>query len=207
MPSSAIAAKTRERLLDVARQLFASNGVERTTMNDIAAASDKGRRTIYTYFKNKKEIYDAVVEREAESIVARFRDIVESDMPARDKLLRYLEVRFDIVDETIRSSSSVSSWLLSFLSLDHVRLERIRVLAVEKERHLFNRLIAEGIASGDFDEVRASSLPAVYQMVFKGVDFTHAHDNFAELGLTPEAIRRDVIALMCSHVSPLPPAQ
>ncbi|MDE6467203.1 MAG: TetR/AcrR family transcriptional regulator, partial [Duncaniella sp.] len=59
---TSIAAKTRERLLDVARQLFVSNGVERTTMNDIATASDKGRRTIYTYFKNKKEIYDAVVE-------------------------------------------------------------------------------------------------------------------------------------------------
>uniref|UniRef100_UPI002674FA63 TetR/AcrR family transcriptional regulator n=2 Tax=Duncaniella TaxID=2518495 RepID=UPI002674FA63 len=70
---TAIASKTRERLLDVARQLFASNGVERTTMNDIATASDKGRRTIYTYFKNKKEIYDAVIEREADAIVKRFR--------------------------------------------------------------------------------------------------------------------------------------
>ena len=47
--------KTRDRLIEVARQLFVYKGVENTTMNDIAAASDKGRRTIYTYFKNKKE--------------------------------------------------------------------------------------------------------------------------------------------------------
>ena len=68
-----MASKTRERLLDVARQLFASNGVEKTTMNDIATASDKGRRTIYTYFKNKKEIYEAVIERESEAIVQKLR--------------------------------------------------------------------------------------------------------------------------------------
>lgn len=77
---TAIATKTRERLLDVARQLFASNGLERTTMNDIATASDKGRRTIYTYFKNKMEIYEAVIEREAEAIVRRLREVAVSDI-------------------------------------------------------------------------------------------------------------------------------
>ena len=40
--------KTREMLVDVARQLFAKSGLENTTMNDIAVASRKGRRTLYT---------------------------------------------------------------------------------------------------------------------------------------------------------------
>ncbi len=60
--------KTREKLIDVARQLFVHKGIENTTMNDIAAASDKGRRTIYTYFKNKREIYNAVIERQSEQL-------------------------------------------------------------------------------------------------------------------------------------------
>lgn len=44
-----MAIKTREKLIEVARQLFARKGIENTTMNDIANASEKGRRTIYTY--------------------------------------------------------------------------------------------------------------------------------------------------------------
>ena len=56
--------KTRDMLVDVARQLFARMGVDNTTMNDIAQASRKGRRTLYTYFKSKNEIYLAVVESE-----------------------------------------------------------------------------------------------------------------------------------------------
>lgn len=60
--------KTRAKLVDVARQLFAKKGVEDTTMNDIAQASKKGRRTLYTYFKSKEQIYMAVVESELEML-------------------------------------------------------------------------------------------------------------------------------------------
>lgn len=61
--SSAIS-KTRKDLIDVARMLFAKNGVESTTMNDIAKASQRGRRTLYTYFSSKNDIYKAVIESE-----------------------------------------------------------------------------------------------------------------------------------------------
>lgn len=39
-----MASKTREKLIEVARQLFAHKGIENTTMSDIATASEKGRR-------------------------------------------------------------------------------------------------------------------------------------------------------------------
>jgi len=45
--------KTRQKLVDVARQLFAKNGIANTTMNDIAKSSGKGRRTLYTYLRVK----------------------------------------------------------------------------------------------------------------------------------------------------------
>ena len=60
--------KTRQKLVDVARQLFAKNGLENTTMNDIAQSSGKGRRTLYTYFKSKEDIYYAVIESELERL-------------------------------------------------------------------------------------------------------------------------------------------
>lgn len=77
-----MASKTREKLIEVARQLFAHKGVAHTTMNDIAAASAKGRRTIYTYFRNKKEIYNAVLEEESDRMVDALREVVDSGAPA-----------------------------------------------------------------------------------------------------------------------------
>lgn len=46
--------KTRQNLVDVARQLFAKNGIANTTMNDIAKASGKGRRTLIPILKARK---------------------------------------------------------------------------------------------------------------------------------------------------------
>ena len=57
---------TRSELIEVARQLFATQGFDNTTMNEIAAKSGKGRRTLYTYFKSKSEVFMAVVETETD---------------------------------------------------------------------------------------------------------------------------------------------
>lgn len=67
--------KTRQKLVDVARQLFAKNGMENTTMNDIALASGKGRRTLYTYFKSKEDIYYAVIEGELERLSDKLDEV------------------------------------------------------------------------------------------------------------------------------------
>ena len=83
--------KTRHILVDVARQLFAKNGVERTTMNDIAVASGKGRRTLYTYFNSKEEIYAAVIESELERLSAESVPLGELKDLAEDRMLLFDE--------------------------------------------------------------------------------------------------------------------
>ena len=79
--------KTRAKLVDVARQLFAKNGVDDTTMNDIAVASKKGRRTLYTYFKSKEDIYMAVVESELEMLSGAMEKVAERQRSAVSKML------------------------------------------------------------------------------------------------------------------------
>ena len=85
--------KTREKFIEVARQLFARKGVENTTMNDIASASDKGRRTIYTYFKSKREIFNAVIDNESEHLLHRLRLILAKPVSPEEKLKEYVECR------------------------------------------------------------------------------------------------------------------
>jgi hypothetical protein len=46
--------ENKTELVDVARQLFAKKGLENTTMNDIAVASGKGRRTLIHLFQPQR---------------------------------------------------------------------------------------------------------------------------------------------------------
>ena len=105
--------KTKAKLVDVARQLFAKMGVENTTMNDIALASKKGRRTLYTYFKSKDEIYLAVVESELDILSDMMKRVAEKNISPDEKLLEMIYTRLDAVKEvvyrngTLRAISSV----------------------------------------------------------------------------------------------------
>lgn len=47
---------TRERLIDAAARLFLERGVERTTMDDIAAAAGTSRTSVFNYFGYKEAI-------------------------------------------------------------------------------------------------------------------------------------------------------
>ena len=93
--------KTKAKLVDVARQLFAKMGVENTTMNDIALASKKGRRTLYTYFKSKDEIYLAVVESELDILSDMMKRVAEKNISPDEKLLEMIYTRLDAVKEVV----------------------------------------------------------------------------------------------------------
>jgi AcrR family transcriptional regulator len=58
----------RERLVAAACQLFYEQGVERTTLADIAAAADVLLGNVYYYFKTKDEMVKAAVDAQVKDI-------------------------------------------------------------------------------------------------------------------------------------------
>ncbi len=168
--------KTREKLIEAARQLFAHKGIENTTMNDIATASEKGRRTIYTYFKDKREIYNAVIEQESERVVSRLKEVLTMDLTPLGKLEKFLVLRFSMIDDTLVRQDSFRS----FFSRDMKRVDRIRKLATSKEIELLRKIVDEGVAAGEFIAEQASRIVAVVQMILQGIDLSYLRDNATE---------------------------
>ncbi|MDF1561250.1 MAG: helix-turn-helix domain containing protein [Bacteroidales bacterium] len=84
---------TRNMIIDVAARLFATKGLRRTTMESIALEAGRGRRTVYMYFGNKAEIYEAVVQMEISRITDPLREIVRSDCDFETMLRRYAAER------------------------------------------------------------------------------------------------------------------
>ena len=138
--------KTREKLVDVARQLFAKMGVENTTMNDIAMASQKGRRTLYTYFKSKEEIYLAVVESELDILSDTMRRVVEKDVPADEKLMEMIYTHLDTVKEVVYRNGTLRADFFR----DTWRVEKVRKRFDAKQVLLFREVLREGQKEGLF---------------------------------------------------------
>ena len=138
--------KTKAKLVDVARQLFAKMGVENTTMNDIALASKKGRRTLYTYFKSKDEIYLAVVESELDILSDMMKRVAEKNISPDEKLLEMIYTRLDAVKEVVYRNGTLRAYFFR----DIWRVEKVRKKFDAKEVQLFKAVLLEGQAKGVF---------------------------------------------------------
>jgi AcrR family transcriptional regulator len=62
-----------DKILDAAAGLFARHRFHEARMEDVAAAAEVGKGTLYRYFKDKEELYLALLERAAEGISGRLR--------------------------------------------------------------------------------------------------------------------------------------
>src|SRR6478609_9788806 len=57
------AEETRGRILDAAEQVFHEKGVAHASLEDVAAAAQVTRGAIYWHFKDKAELFDAMMQR------------------------------------------------------------------------------------------------------------------------------------------------
>ncbi len=138
--------KTKAKLVDVARQLFAKMGVENTTMNDIALASKKGRRTLYTYFKSKEDIYMAVVESELDMLSDTMKRVAEKNISPDEKMIEMIYTRLDAVKEVVFRNGTLRA---NFFR-DIWRVEKVRKRFDAKEILLFKDVLREGVEKGVF---------------------------------------------------------
>lgn len=177
--------KTRDKLIDIARQLFAHKGIESTTMNDIAIAADKGRRTIYTYFKNKRDIYNAVIEAESEIVLKRLNDIADLPIPPDQKLMEFIFQRFEAMKDLVRRNGSLRAGFFR----DVRKVERARKSTTPKEVHILERILQEGVDSGVFRIKHVDKTSMVMLLCMQGLDVPYIRDNFKDFDIEQEKLK------------------
>ena len=177
--------KTREKLIEVARQLFAHKGVENTTMNDIASASEKGRRTIYTYFKSKRDIYNAVVKNESELIVERLSVIPSQDVSPEEKLMNFIFVRFEAIKELVTRNGSLRAGFFR----DVRKVERARRGTLSQECSVLMSILKEGVEKGAFSIKHIDKTARVMLLCLQGLDVPYVRDSFAEMDIEKNKLR------------------
>lgn len=164
-----MASRTRERLIDVARQLFVREGIDNVTMNDIATAADRGRRTIYTYFRTKGDIYQAVVETEAGKVINDIKEAISAQASPTDRLRALMEFRIDVPKNDHRG---YQVWFRSLFSNDAKRAESIRNLVNDRLYKMIEEIVKEGLHLGEFEPEQVFRLESVITLMVRGSDWT-----------------------------------
>lgn len=183
--------RTKAKLVEVARQLFAKMGLENTTMNDIALASKKGRRTLYTYFKSKEDVYMAVVESELELLSKTMKQVVEKNITPDRKIIEMIYTRLDAVKEVVYRNGTLRANFFRDIWL--VEKERKRFDA--KEIQLFRDVLKEGVEKGVFlvDDIDVTA--ELIHYCVKGIEVPYIRGQIG-VGLTKVELDKAVVNII-----------
>lgn len=168
--------KTRAKLVDVAQQLFAKKGVEATTMNDIAVASKKGRRTLYTYFKSKDQIYMAVVESELKMLSDTMDKVAKKPTVPDEKILELITTHLDIIKMAVYRNGTLRADFFR----DIWRVEAMRKYFDNNEIKLFREVLREGKEQGLFDIDNVEITADILHYCIKGIEVPYIRGQIGE---------------------------
>ena len=168
--------KTRAKLVDVARQLFAKKGVEATTMNDIAVASKKGRRTLYTYFKSKDQIYMTVVESELKMLSDTMDKVAKKTTVPDEKILELITTHLDIIKMAVYRNGTLRADFFR----DIWRVEAMRKYFDNNEIKLFREVLREGKEQGLFDIDNVEITADILHYCIKGIEVPYIRGQIGE---------------------------
>ena len=158
--------KTRNLLIDSARRVFARKGIERTTMNDIATASKKGRRTLYMYFKNKEEISSLVIENEMERLYEMLEAVEKKTLPADEKLITFVYMRLEAFKETVSRNGNLRA---NFFH-DNWHVAKVRKGYNLREIALIKNILSSGIEEGVFNIPDVETTALLIHYALKGLE-------------------------------------
>ncbi|MBQ1796548.1 MAG: TetR/AcrR family transcriptional regulator [Prevotella sp.] len=176
--------RTRQHFIDVARQLFAKNGVERTTMNDIAVASGKGRRTLYTYFCRKEDIYMAVIESELERLSDRLDEVASQRMAPQEKIIELIYTHLSLIRETVVRNGNLRAEFFRNIWM----VEKVRKRFDADEIAIFRRVYAEGKEQGEFDIENVEVVADITHYCIKGLEVPYIYGRLGR-GMTNSSSR------------------
>lgn len=180
----------RSEILAAAREVFSAKAFDAASISEIAARADCVEGTIYTYFRSKRELFDAVLEefydRLLEDIGPRFEAIGDTGERLAFLVARHLQIPVDdpgmgriIVREARMEPAYFGS--------------KLHVLNRRYSRFLL-RTLEDGIARG---ELRADlDLALARDMLFGGISHVIWSQMDRGRAFDPQAIARKLVRMM-----------
>jgi AcrR family transcriptional regulator len=83
----------QQEILKAAIRLYQKFGPNGFTMDDLATATGRSRTSLYYYYKNRDEIYQAVMAKIARDMAAEIREAVVAMETVRDKIYAFCDTK------------------------------------------------------------------------------------------------------------------
>jgi AcrR family transcriptional regulator len=158
----------KEKIITAAGKVFGLHGFKEARMEKVAEEAGMAKSSLYYYFLNKEELFEAVVEREAEflkgEIINATKDIIDPYM----RMKVYVISRMKAFSKSINLYAAVKTNYLDHLPF----IEKVRIKYDKEELKMVESILRDGVQNDRFKIVNIELATIAIVTAIKGLEYT-----------------------------------
>ncbi|MEP2102552.1 MAG: TetR family transcriptional regulator [Parasphingorhabdus sp.] len=137
----------RQKLIETAEVIIRERGAISFTITDLASEAGMSQSNVYRFFENKDALAEAMAGQWFAELITIIEDLVEADMPAKQKLYEFFARRLAIKRTRFEEDPDL---FRSYMELGDQHFEVIRGY-VDLTDHYMAIILAEAMEEGYFE--------------------------------------------------------
>jgi AcrR family transcriptional regulator len=152
----------QEQVIRAAQQLFRQYGLQKVTMDDVAKAVGKGRSSLYYYYKNKIEIFGAVMDLEISEILKEVARAVDKAVGVEQQIYAFGVTKLKEAHKRRAFYASLEAGMDADEMTHYAKAEHtIRAKMMAQEGDLLRKILAGGVEKGELRALDQQELDGV----------------------------------------------
>lgn len=188
-----------EQILRAALQLYQRYGLKKVTMDDVSKAIGKSRSILYYYYKNKDEIFEAVIDLLLREVSEEITRAVESAASIEEKLKAFCLAKVHTSEERKSVFRAMEAGMdAEEISRHATIMSDLHERMMRSEGNLLKGVLARGIEEGRVRPLLPREIETIIFIILSGIrgmkrEMAHTGD-FSKLPVTVNAFTAMVMA-------------
>jgi AcrR family transcriptional regulator len=187
----------QQEILKAAIRLYQKFGPNGFTMDDLAAATDRSRTSLYYYYKNRDEIYQAVMDKIARDMAAEIRQAVAAVGTLRDKIYAFCHTKLKASEEWKKVFNAMMASMDAEEQSKHAKvMYSWHKKLIHHESVILNEILAGATRRKEMRAIPAGDLDTLVFLIYSGIrgfrreifELNDPHDMKAALQLLTDMV-------------------
>ncbi len=162
----------KDIIIQASREVFSKIGYKKTSIEYLSKVINKKKSSIYYHFKSKEEIFQAVLEYEANILRQEIMKKLLTKKSASDKLFIYVQTRMNYIKKLLNFYNALRDDYFNKIPF----IEKMRKKFDEEEISIIRNILVEGVVTKEFNIQRPDLAAIAIFTAMKGLEIPFVKD-------------------------------